>query len=158
MSSLIIGATGVLGSALHKLIPDTYAPTRKEYDLTDDPSSLPTVATAYLCAGTKGHQACEGNQAVFQSDVDGNIRLAKSLLKRGTFVVFVSSDAVEWWNSAYSRNRLLVEMALIMQPNVAIVRPGRFDGRNVGELAFFCRSVGHNRIEGVHYWVPPLTA
>ena len=155
MANLIIGATGILGSAIHKLIPDAYAPTRKEYDLTNDPSSLPRVDVAYLCAGTKGHQACEGNQAVFQSDVDGNLRLARHLLKRDTFVVFVSTDAVEWANTAYSRNRLLVEMALVMQPNVAIVRPGKFDSVSALYLAKACRMIGERRMEGVHYWVKP---
>lgn len=150
--NLIIGATGILGSAIHKLLPSAYVPPRMEYDLTNDPACLPSVDVAYLCAGTKGHQACEGNEAVFQADVDGNIRLARYLLRRDTFVVFVSSDAVQWGNSAYSRNRLIVEMALVMWPHVAIVRPGRFDEKNVAALAKRCVDIGGARLEGVHYW------
>jgi len=153
--NLIIGASGILGSAIRKRLPTSYAPDRSMYDLTDDPSVLPDVAVAYLCAGTKGYRECEGNLQAFRADVDGNLRLAKYLLKRGTFVVFVSTDGVEWGaNVAYSRNRLLVEMALVMQPNVAIVRPAKFSADTVGPLADLCISVGEGRKDGLHYWRP----
>lgn len=107
----------------------------------------------FLCAGTRGYAQCEGNQKAFRADVDGNIALAKFALRRGAFVVFVSTDGVEWGaHTAYARNRLLVEMALIMQPNVAIVRPGKFAADTVQTLAELCVKVGAERREGLHYW------
>lgn len=158
--NLVIGADGLLGSALMAILPGVIGTTRKadndervKFRLTDDPSVLPECSVAYLCAGTKGFRECEGNEAAFRADVDGNIRIAKHLLSRGTFVVFISAEGVQWASQyAYCRNRLLVEMALVMQPNTAIVRPGRFTSYNVGALAEFCSWVGGERRDGVHYW------
>jgi len=107
---------------------------------------------AFLCAGTKGTEACENNRKAFRSDVDGNIRLARHLLLQGCFVVFVSTDAVEWSNSAYARNRWYVELAIGGLPNVAIFRPGKFDSSNVAEVAKACAEVGLNRIAGLTRW------
>ena len=151
----VLGGTGVLGNAIIRVSPDRscYVPTRAEYDLASSVSPSGQFTVAYLCGGTKGFADCEGNRKAFRADVDGNIRLAKHLLSKGTFVVFVSTEAVEWVaNAAYARNRLLVEMALIMQPNVAIVRPGKFDEQTVEPLARLCVDVGSNKREGLHYW------
>jgi len=159
--NLVIGSDGLLGRTLLALLPAAVGTTRRRddetrrvlFDLTDDPRILPPCEIAYLCAGTKGFRENEGNEAAFKADVDGNIRIASYLLRRGTFVVFVSAEGVQWaGHTAYCRNRLLVEMALIMQPNVAIVRPGRFAGGNVAALAKLCVDVGLNRSEGLHRW------
>lgn len=149
--NLIIGGSGLLGKAL-RLRLDCVAPSRSEFDLRGgDLSVLPDCDTAYLCAGIRYFQKCEGSASVFQADVDGNLRVARHFLKRGTFVVFVSSDAVEnMAHTAYGRNRLLVEMSLIMQPNVAIIRASRFTEETVGKLADFIIGVG--RTQGLHYW------
>lgn len=146
--SLIVGHTGTLGAAiLERTRPLGHPYLRR---LEDEPKT--EAKLAYLCAGTKGHAECEGNAAAFRADVDGNIRLAKHLLRQGAFVVFVSTDAVEKMAGAYARNRMYVELALIMQSNVAIVRPGKFDANTVGPLADLCINVGENRKEGLHYW------
>ena len=158
--NLIVGATGVLGSAIVPRIVyrnwGCHYPSHTDLDLAkwDEHRAafLSQFTRAYLCAGTKGHAECEGNAEAFRADVDGNIRLAKHLLRQGAFVVFVSTDAVEKMAGAYARNRMYVELALIMQPNVAIVRPGKFDASNVGPLADLCIDVGENRKEGLHYW------
>ena len=108
---------------------------------------------AFLCAGTKGFEACEGNRQAFLADVDGNIRLARHLLRQGTFVVFVSTSAVEVaLNTAYARNRWAVEVAIGGLPNVAIFRPGKFDASNVAECAKACAEVGLQRREGLTRW------
>ena len=113
----------------------------------------PYFESAYLCAGTKGYAENEGNRESFRADVDGNISLAKMLLRAGSFVVFISTDGVEWGaHTAYARNRLLVELALVMQPNVAIVRPAKFSKETVGPLADLCVRIGSKKIDGVHYW------
>lgn len=154
--NLVIGIDGILGSAIFERVEDRCGPTRGTFDLAmphlDYPGRKPPTA-AYLCAGTKGYAECEGNRKAFRADVDGNIRVARQLLREGSFVVFISTDGVEWGaHTAYARNRLLVEMALIMQPNVAIVRPAKFSKETVGPLADLCVEVGTDKKEGLHYW------
>lgn len=147
---LVTGSTGILGSAImRRAVADEYFGRLEDEDFLNTSG----YESAILCAGTKGTEACEGNRKVFRSDVDGNIRLARHLLKSGSFVVFVSTEAVEWaLNTAYARNRFMVELAIGGLPNVAIVRPGRFDPSNVGPLADLCIKVATEKLEGLHYW------
>lgn len=160
---LIIGRDGLLGSALMgRLLGNGIGTTRRmsspgpHYDLLwENADALPRADVAYLCAGTKGYRECEGNRDAFHADVDGNLRAIKMLLARGTFVVFVSTDAVCWGaHTAYARNRLIVETAITLQPRVAIMRPAKFDQRTAGDLADHCLLVGGQELEGVHYWSP----
>lgn len=151
-SSFITGGSGLLGGALRKIVPNAYAPTRHEFDLAAPPSIF-GIDIAFLCAGTKGYAECEGNRAVFRSDVDGNIRLARHLLSEGAFVVFVSTDAVEWaLHTAYARNRFMVELAIGGLPNVAIFRPSKFDASTVTDVAVSCVRIGLDRIAGLTRW------
>ena len=154
MRVIIFGANGLLGKALKDIIPGAWEYTRQTYDLgTGDPSTLPRCDFAFLCAGTKGFAECEGNRKAFLADVDGNIRLARQLLKDGAFVVFVSTDAVETLlNTAYARNRWAVEMALSGLKKAAIFRPGKFTKENVAEAAKVCASIGLNQVEGLTRW------
>ena len=148
--NLVVGASGVLGSAIMQKTKAHAYPGRLEAQGWSF-----NYEVAYLCAGTKGFRENEGNQKSFQADVDGNVRLAKMLLKAGSFVVFISTEAVEWGaQTAYARNRLLVEQALWMQDNTAIIRPGKFDRNTVGPLADLCLKVANQKLEGVHYWRP----
>src|SRR5262245_15265390 len=127
---LVTGGSGVLGQALLAIKPDAYAPTRKELDLAGNHSAIGDrhYDGAILCAGTKGYAENEGNRASFAADVDGNIRLIRTLRRTGTFIVFISTDAVDWApHTAYARNRLLVEQALWFEPSCAVVRPSKFD-------------------------------
>ena len=158
MHAIITGSTGQLGRALQLHLEiigsGIWAPTRWLFPLENgDLSKVPQADVAFLCAGTRFFQACEGSVSVFRADVDGNIRLARHLLKQGTFVVFVSSDAVEnMAHTAYGRNRLLVELALVMQPNVGIFRPSKFTPETVGDCARALAEVGLKRIEGLTRW------
>ena len=159
MTSLVIGGNGVLGSAIVRLENAQFSTRRHGpgvyYCLDLDPAVLPTCDVSYLCAGTKGYKECEGNAEAFRPDVDGNIKLIRHLFKAGSFIVFISSEGVEWGAAtAYARNRLLVESALWMMPRTAIVRPGKFDAENVEDLARRCIEIGNTRVEGIHYWRP----
>lgn len=160
MITLVVGATGILGAALMKdeRLGARWGTTRKAihgyvtYDLDSEaPPQSPRPDLAFLCAGTKGYAECEGNRKAFRSDVDGNIRLARYLVAQGTFVVFVSSDAVEWaLHTAYARNRFMVELAVGALPGTAIFRPARFDAKTVP--AFACAQVGLDQREGLTRW------
>lgn len=159
MNFFITGGSGLLGTALRHYLGDhnnIYAPKRKHFDLDTGTYDDWGNQVAFLCAGTKGFAENEGNRQSFRSDVDGNIRLARHLLKQGTFVVFVSTDAVEWaLHTAYARNRFMVELAIGGLPNVAIFRPSKFDASNVVGVAKACAEVGLNRIEGLTRWPQP---
>jgi len=153
----ITGGSGLLGNELQSLFQanEVFSPLSIDFDIADDPKFewLSEIEMAFLCAGTKGFAECEGNRKAFRSDVDGNIRLARHLLKQGTFVVFVSTDAVEWaLHTAYARNRFMVELAIGHLPNVAIFRPAKFDTGNVAEVARACAEVGLKRKEGLTRW------
>lgn len=153
---LVTGGSGVLGSALvAKLGERAHAPMRAELNLLQQWHPVQHYNGAFLCAGTKGYKECEGNTEAFAADVDGNIRLIRTLRKTGTFIVFISTDAVDWAaNTAYARNRLLVEQALWLEPNCAVVRPRKFDVNTAPELADFCINVFTGSMEGVHTWTP----
>jgi len=146
--NLVVGHKGLLGSELMKMKDMEAATFRLEDDV--DPKGYDV---AFLCAGTKGTAECEGNRKAFRSDVDGNIRLGRAMWRNGCFVVFVSTDAVEWGlHTAYARNRFMVELALGGMPNTAIFRPGKFDKYNARDVARACARVGINRIEGLTRW------
>ncbi len=154
MKCLVLGGSGLLGNALCAELGMNlqWAPTREEKDLATAEDFL-SYDVAFLCAGTKGFAENEGNRESFRSDVDGNIRIARHLLRQGTFVVFVSTDAVEWaLHTAYARNRFMVELAIGNEPNVAIFRPSKFTAETVYEVAKACASVGLKRIEGLTRW------
>lgn len=170
MISLVVGADGRLGSALMDIVPGAVGTTRRHHDPTDAkgrlsvfldlatwsreryPETPPPPNWAYLVAGTNGFRECEGNVDAFRADVDGNLRIARWLLGSGAFVVFVSTNSVEWSAGGYARNRLLVEMALVMHDQAAVVRAEKFDAASVGRLARFCRAVGEGSLGGVHHW------
>src|SRR5690348_8838665 len=100
---LLVGSSGVLGTAI-RLAKQGTACMPYTQRLEDIPRRDDMIySCAILCAGTKGHAECEGNAEAFRADVDGNIRLAKHLLRQNTFVVFVSTDAVEKMAGAYAR-------------------------------------------------------
>lgn len=158
MKVFITGGSGVLGGMLQTVLWDlldplsVFAPLRMDFDLANTPE-ISGYDVAFLCAGTKGFAENEGNRESFRSDVDGNIRLARHLLRQGTFVVFVSTDAVEWaLHTAYARNRFMVELAIGNERNVAIFRPSKFTEATVAEVAIACASVGLQRKEGLTRW------
>lgn len=170
MTSLIVGSDGCLGSALMDIVPAATGTTRRHHDPSDARGrrlffldlltwsstrypDTPVPTHAYLCAGTNGLRECEGNVGAFRQDVDGNIRLAKWLIGKGAFVLFVSSNSVEWGlGNAYARNRLLVEMALSMSSRAAIVRAEKFSRAGAVVLARFCRDIAERGADGVHHW------
>lgn len=160
MISLIVGADGLLGShlMLDERLGSRWGTVRKarlgftEFHLESlDPPNVPVPDIAFLCAGTKGFAECEGNRDAFRADVDGNITLAHRLLRTGTFVVFVSTDAVEWGlHTAYARNRFHVELSLVGHLSAAIFRPKKFDARRVGEVAQLVADIGLERNAGLY--------
>jgi nucleoside-diphosphate-sugar epimerase len=161
MNALIIGADGFIGSNLFRCLPacghSVIGTTRKgtpglaNYDLLK-PGDLPAAEVAYLCAAVNGFRPCEGNREAYRTNVDGTIETARRLVAAGTFVVFLSSDSVEWIDSAYSRQKALVEVALQLLGGSAIVRAGRVTKFSVGQLVRSLMSIGAARVPGVYHW------
>jgi hypothetical protein len=66
--------------------------------------------------------------------------------------VFVSSDYVEWGNTAYARQKAQVEAVLLGMGAHAIVRPSRITKETANEFAEFLAQVGEIRASGVFHW------
>ena len=168
---LIIGGRGLIGTALRAelerqfligLIGPFVATTRRAsdaddgwllYRLGDDPAALPEAETVYLVAAAPGFAACEGSAQSWVVNVDAQIAIARRYRGAG-FVVYVSSDAVEWCGAtAYARQKAQVE-SYIQAIDGAVIRPTRVTPALVGDLARLMVDVGLNRKQGVHRWKP----
>ena len=156
MVELVVGADGYIGSHLIKMIPTAMGTTRGHaiYHHLDllNPEVIPQAEIAYICAGVNGFQACEGNVLSYRTNVDGTLKVAREITKGGGFVVWISSCSVEWAHSAYSLQKSLVEIALQMIPQTAIVRAGRVVNQNVESLCKLMVEVGRGKKEGIHLW------
>jgi len=172
MKHFVVGADGVLGRAIVTLLElrgQEVSVSTRRHDRPEDDLGHPSVKidllrvaageqfatppcdVAYLCAGTKGFAECEGNRDAFRADVDGVLGLARHLLSLDVNLVYISSDGVEWGaNTGYARNRLLVEMALVMNHKATIIRPGKFTVHTAPDLARLCIDMAGQA--GLHYW------
>lgn len=146
-------------------------------DLLTVPAQLPDLMmhsrVAYLCAGVNGFAQCEGNRESWRVNVDGVIRVAERLhgaanawLRRWPptsgywvpldlpFLVYVSSDAVEWSGNAYARQRATAETALrgIAGDRLAILRAGKVTATTVQSFAKFAISIGCGGVGRVYQW------
>lgn len=84
MRTLITGATGFIGSALMKRLPDAFALTRERADLRDPLPPLPATDVIYHCAS-----AIDDVQAMQRVNVDGTRTLVDWAVASGakTFVL-----------------------------------------------------------------------
>lgn len=164
--NLVVGGDGLIGKAVlarlcaaglpavattRRAIPDDkWAWLR--LDLTEPASELPAADVAYLCAGIKGFRECEGVAETWRVNVDGMVAVGKQLLRQGAFVVYVSTDAVDWSPSSYARQRAQVEAVLQGCGDPAIVRCGRVTSETAPGLAAVLIEIGTQRRAGVHRW------
>lgn len=162
----VVGGRGMIGSAVvHELVirgMDVFWSTREREDLTHrehhlDLKNVPDMlgvgrpAVVYLVAATHGFAACEGNAESWRVNVDAQIALAR-MVRQYAFVVFVSSDAVEWASgTAYARQKAQVE-SYIQAIDGGIVRPARVLPSRAAEVARVIVDVGVNRKVGVTRW------
>lgn len=100
-SALIIGAGGMIGSALAAHLEARNISvtrfTRAELDLAAPESwpELPVTDVTYLCAAITKLDECENNpEAARIINVERLQKIAKKLLGRGSFVIFLSSNQV----------------------------------------------------------------
>lgn len=153
---LIIGASGFIGKALHRMLPDAICTSRKPgaehyLDLLDI-TEMPECQVCYLCAGANGAKTCAGSQDAFRVNVDAPIAMAHEVGRSMQFLVYISSMSVEWNEGAYTRQKLAAEMVLRTMPGVGIVRAGRVVQSNVDSLCETMIRVGRERINGITRW------
>lgn len=165
MRALVIGGDGFLGRALVAALKDAGESVRcttrrpafigaADYlDLAEPIPALPDVDVVYLVAAITTFQACEGNAEAWRVNVDAPIEVAMQAIDRGSFVVFVSSDAVEWCGAtAYARTKAAAEVAIRTLRHSAIVRPARIGPQRVNELCELMIGIGRDRKAGVYRW------
>lgn len=156
MTALVIGGSGLIGAAVVSSLRsdghEVMAPSHREFDLLQPPNMQPYrgIKIAVLCAGIKGLQPCEGNVESWRVNVDGAVSVGRALMWQGSQLVYVSSDAVEWSNSSYARQKALVEMCLLAAGNPVIVRPSRVSEDRAPELARMIVGIMHQ--PGIHHW------
>lgn len=161
---LVIGAHGLIGTALCKELGAHniayMATTRRRSDdgskmvpfdlLKADTMPLPAAEVIYLVAAMAGFAACEGSAESHRVNVDAPIALARRYRK--SFVVYISSDAVEWCGgTAYARQRADVE-SYIQAIDGGIVRASRVAPNRADELANFIIGVAETRKVGLTRW------
>lgn len=118
---------------------------------------LPQADVVYLVAAMSKFSQCEGNGKSWCVNVDSPIAIARIYSEDGAFVVFISSDAVEWATmSAYGRQKAHVE-SYLNTIDAAIIRPSKLDPDKAGELAVRVVDIGVNRRAGLHRCGPDVS-
>lgn len=155
VSALVVG-DGLIGSAICHGIEGALHTSRREggfyLDLLNPPGALPQADVAYLCAGVNGFKQCEGNCKAWRTNVDGVLSVAKTLNRQGSFLVYISTAAVEWSGEMYARQRAMVEIGLNTMCDPAIIRPEKVTADNAAEFAAFVVAIGSGHRPGVHHW------
>jgi dTDP-4-dehydrorhamnose reductase len=166
---LIIGGDGILGTALRGCLDkagvDAIVTTRRlvtppwprsmHLDLSKPIPDLPPADVVYIVAAVPQIIVCERDPKTWTINADAPVAIAKQYAWRGEFVVFVSSDAVQYAEGfAYARQKAHAE-AFMNTINAAIIRPGRFTHETVDGLARLILDVGMYCRAGVHQWPWP---
>jgi dTDP-4-dehydrorhamnose reductase len=157
MKVLVIGGSGLIGSAVvrhfRSCLHEVLAPSHAELDLANPPVELPQVDAAVICAGPKGFRPCEAEGAIpsWRINVDGVLDIGIRLMRAGASLVFVSTDAVEWADSAYARQKAYAEIGLRAAGSPAIIRPERVTPEAVVDLAIAIHGALYCSPR-VHHW------
>lgn len=164
MKSLIIGATGFIGSSLAQHLPDAHVAGRKSVlerkwvylDLLKPDDSFRDFSlydVVYLCAGINGTKVNAHSPTVaFKTNVDGTIWIAERCARYHAFLVWISSVNVYWDQNLYATYRIYAEGYLRNMPNVGIVRAGRVDNGNIDDLCHLMIQVGTARQRCLVTW------
>ena len=148
MRCLVIGGSGLIGSALVKELSEAghevSAPKSSEH-------FQGAFDAAFLCFGIKGIKPNEVDRVKsWRVNVDKALIHGLALLRYGAKLVYVSSDAVEWLDSHYTRQKALVEVGLLAAGEPVIVRPSTVTKERAPEFARFM--IGLIDKPGIHYW------
>ena len=120
-------------------------------NLTRPIPELPRVDVVYICAALANYKNCEGNSSAWVVNADAPVSIVRQCIERGMFPVFVSSDAIEFMSTAYTRMKSYAE-SCILPMGAAVVRPSKFTSENVDSLCRLMIRVGAERKPGVYRW------
>ncbi len=162
MKALIVGGDSTIGKELARELPKVGAsvtatsrrppPFVPYLDLAQPIPQLPACDIAFLCAGIRSFKDCERDPMSWRVNVDGILAVGKQLMRAGAFVVNISTDAVEWSNSALARQKAHAELGLQAFGDPAIVRCTRFDHATAPRAAAFMIEVAMARAPGIFHW------
>lgn len=155
VGTLLIGRDGFLGSALYARLKCA-ATTRRGtetglfFDLTSDPKCLPDAEVVILVAANSKFRDCEIS-ATWEVNVDAPVRIAHRY--KGSFIVYISSEAAEWSRTGYGLQKQQAEvrlMTVVPYENLAIIRPSKIYPDGLQYLCDWIEGVVKNRLFGVH--------
>ena len=173
MNFLVVGGDAVIGNAISHYIASTEEDDTFILNTTRRKTSAHVNGIAYLdlmeperfvikqqfnlaflCAGVSGFRECERDLNSWRINVDGVLNIAMRLIVvNKTFVVYPSTQAVEWWTwSNYARQRAQVEAVLLATWRAAIVRVGRVTEQNKAACAKALVQIGLTFQPGVYQW------
>lgn len=165
MRELIIGATGYIGRALHRHLPDADVAARDVGSLAvrakrlvypfemQHPIPFADTDIVYLCAGVNGTGNCSMDiRGSYKTNVDGTIWVAEWARDHGAFLVWVGSTTAMWLTEHYGMQKRIAEQYLRAMPNVGIVRAGRVLDSNVDDLCRLMIDIGRNKRRGLVLW------
>lgn len=160
MKVLVVGQ-GLLGTALvdalceagHDTIGTSRDPLGSHFylDMTKPIPELPLVETVFICAAVSSYRLSEGSPDAWVTNADAPVAVCRQAIDRGMFPVFVSTAALEYMDTAYTRMKLYAESCIIPMGG-AVVRPRKFTPDNVARLCHFMIKIGLERKPGVHRW------
>lgn len=171
MRALVIGE-GLLGCALiealseagHSVTGTSREPlTDKIYlDMTKPIPDLPPVDVVYICAAVASYRQSEGSPQAWAVNADAPVEIVRRCIGQRPselpahlyptmFPVFVSSAAVEYMDTAYTRMKSYAESCIIPMGG-AVIRPSKFTAENVASLCHLMIRVGLERKPGVYRW------
>ena len=115
-------------------------------------AKLPAADLVYLVAAIPSFVHCEADpRGTWRVNADAPVALARYY--RSAFVVFVSSDAVEFCGKTeYGRQKAYVESILLAWDHVAVVRPTRISREVAPKVADYMLGVAMNRRPGLYRW------
>ncbi len=171
MRSLVIGQ-GLLGTALidalceagHDTVGTSRDPLGSHFylDMLKPIPELPLVETVFICAAVSSYRLSEGSPDAWVVNADAPVQIVRQCRERqvqhqgsltisSVFPVFVSSAAIEYMSTAYTRMKLYAESCIIPMGG-AVIRPSKFTAENVASLCHLMIRVGSDRKPGVYRW------
>lgn len=159
MTAVIVGAGGVVGSALYARVGG-FGTTHEEFDLKDDPGRLPDADLVYIIAAKSKFRDCELDEDAWEVNVDAPIRIAARYSTQtrparlpAQFIVYVSSEAATWGRTSYGIQKSHAELGLIAvcrYHRLAIVRPKKLTPERINPLCELLWKIGTEQLCGVH--------
>lgn len=146
--AIVVGADGAIGAILMNSLAGAgwtaYGTSRRPgqdriaLDLAAVPENLqlPQADVCFICAGMTNQAACQDNEAASRKvNVEGTTLIARTLIARGTHVVYLSSDSVfdglspnqsaaspTHPRNNYGRQKAEAERAILEMGNAAVLR------------------------------------